>query len=210
MRKIAHWKDLQVGKVYNMIYVGSHRELWAHRSITFRVTEVRRFSFYFDVLYARLGSCFTEEMLLQGDSVLLPDKSLKDFELYEVEDESEHFVRALRFNSLGPLIQYGIIAMKALRGKVFTDDDYMRMASCDHSGIAKFVGYVRSFRAKQTSMHPQLKRVCVVWPTFEAMRDDHQAFGAKISKPDERSPMKKSSDDFKELHSSKPILKGRR
>jgi len=166
LKKLSSHKQFAVGKVYNRVYVGDND---AYAKINGKETFIviaTSPELQTQTLFDQFGSAFSDE--LRGGVVTFgsPEVAFADFEIYEVEDKSEWFIKS-RYMTCKEALESGLLFPSEIRSK----------PSSHWSGSKTF--QVCTYNVEdRCSDNPFLQCIVVKWESYAAMKSDFELYGA--------------------------------
>ena len=174
MRKVSSYRELEVGKIYNRVYVGPNK---AYAKIngrqTFEVTATEPV-FQYQILRDKFGDCASEEIRSGVITSSRPDLLFKEVELFEVDDKSEWFIKS-EITTLKAALDEGLITIEDIKGKSSSKEHTSR-AGCK-SGPAF---YTQFGVEGKSSDNPLLQTIYICWMSYEELEEGFAEFGVHI------------------------------
>lgn len=170
MKKIDSYKDLEVGKVYNKVYKGSNK---AHAKIsgkqTIRIIQTTP-NLLVEILFDELGSIFSDELANGPVTHLCPEVSFKEYDLFEIEDESEYFIKAQRM-TLQEAFDANLITLDEIR------KSNHKVIAVWHEAPKENSFYYKFDVEGRLKENPYLQSVFVEWDSYKERDAAFEEFG---------------------------------
>ncbi len=174
MKQLGSAKEMQQGKVYNLVYTGSNEAYGkVNGKRTIRVTQTEP-TFQYIQLYDQFGhACFDD---LHSGEVTVSDLSLtfNEDEIFEPEGEEEWFKHSAKFTSLGAAVQQGLLTIEQIEQFPVKLNRNSFVAHMNQQ--SKLQGVFTSFNAKSAT-NPMLQRIYIWWSSWEEVYADFRQYG---------------------------------
>ena len=172
MKKLDGHQEFRSGGTYCSTYVGENKayaRINGKRTILVKRTEP---DLVFVELFDQFGDPFTEDIRGGEITSMAADLLFGDREVFEPESENEWFKHSMKFDSLSTPLAQGLITKKDIEEKASwgTRCPFTAVFGLDH----KFKGVSARFDVEDKTPLVLLQAVFIVWPTWEALREDFE------------------------------------
>lgn len=175
MRKLNSVAELQVDRVYNMVYTGNN-DAYAkfNGKQTFIVTATEP-QLKTVTLYDQFGSLHSDE--IRGGEITYGDNLsvFKEYDIFEPESEAEWFKKSVKVTSLDEALERRLITAGDITKRVWRTSTFVTM-----SENGSFFGLYTSFMVEGKTDRQYLQVVNVFWKSWNEMRGDFNKHGATI------------------------------
>lgn len=177
MKKLASWRDMRVGIVYNRVYIGENTAYGRiNGKETFLVLETAPLQTV--ELFSQFANAHTDDLRSSTTTFDNPDIAFKEFDVFEPENEGEWFKKSIKFSSLADPLNQGLIT----RANIELVADWRGRCpfTVTWGDAQKMLGVECGFGVEDQTMHPLLQTVFIVWPNWVELRADFKKLGIEV------------------------------
>jgi hypothetical protein len=180
MKTLIPPNQMEVGKVYNLVYVGdneAYAKINGKRTILVTATtpELR-----YVQLYDQFGFPRFDDVRGNPTHVSNLELAFKEDEISEPADESEWFKHSIKVSSLGEALEQELITLDDIKNLPVRSNRNPFVGCAGEKGA--YIGTYTSFHVEGRTKHPYLQNVYVWWNSWDEMVEDFEKYGVNASR----------------------------